>query len=140
MIRVVKFRNISREKNDETLLDFYSISKSKEPDITIKTNHKYIIDFLRDYGNAKKLYRIHKRFIELNSDDLFERIIIYASILYSLKDDSKRDKVKRIIRNLNGYEVHFWASTFAEFYRINRSIKSILRPARAFKILYNLVK
>ena len=141
--RHVRFRSrrVKRKEGKVSIMlaGFYSLPSAKDPDVMSECNRDELLLFAKEVG-PKNSFAAKTNKITVYSDDLYERLLIYAVVRQSLRDSVKVFDLREIIKSLGLYEVHFWASMFAELYRTALSRVALYRPAKAFKVLYKLGK
>jgi len=72
------------------------------------------------------------------SFDSYNRLLIYACVRPTLRNSSKIMDLAVLVMNLSGWDSHYWASRFRERWWRYRSYRSILKAAKAFKLLFSL--
>lgn len=139
----VKFqkKNVKRRKGKTTvnLTEFYPLSNSKNPDVVASCDKNEITIFVKEISKPE-YYTLKDDEIIVRSDEVYEKLIVYAVVRQSLNRLDKIADLKTIVKELGIYEAHFWASSFAETYRATSNRWLLMRPARSFKILHGLVK
>ena len=82
--------------------------------------------------------------VRISTEDTYFRLIVYAVARMSIKKPAKVDKLKSLVVS-EGFstDAWWWANTFMNKYKNEGVIKGIgarclYKPARAFKLVYNL--
>ncbi|RLI28986.1 hypothetical protein DRO58_00905 [Candidatus Bathyarchaeota archaeon] len=122
-----------------TLAEFYSLPNSKNPDVVAACNSSELKIMVKEAGKLE-IYEIEGDEIIVYNDELYEKLLIYAAVRQGLRRPEKVIDLRETVKELGIYETHFWASSFAEIYRQTSDRRLLLRPAKAFKIFYRLVK
>lgn len=87
-----------------------------------------------------------KGWITTDNDDAYYRLVVYAVVRQILKTPARIDMLKSLILSEDfGTDAWWWANTFMNRYRGEGmkkgiGIRSLYRPAKAFKLVYNLVE
>lgn len=141
--RHIKFRKKrARRKTGRTtitLVEFYSLPKSKNPDVVAACDSSELKIFVKEAGKQED-YTLKSDEVTIYNDQLYEKLMIYATVRQGLRQLRKTIDLRTTVKDLGIYETHFWASSFAEIYRQTTDRRFLLRPAKAFKIFYRLVK
>ena len=122
-----------------TLAEFYSLPKSENPDLVAACDSGELKIMVKEAGKPEG-YEIEGDEIIVYNDQLYEKLLIYATVRQGLRRPEKVIDLRETVKDLGIYETHFWASSFSEIYRQTSDRRLILRPAKAFKIFYRLVK
>ena len=87
-----------------------------------------------------------KKWISTDNENAYFRLIVYAVVRRTLRKPVKIDFLKRLIMD-KGFDTDawWWANTFINKYRSEGikkgvGIKCLYRPAKAFKLIYNLAE
>lgn len=140
--RIVKFRSerVKRKLGRVwiTLAEFYSLPTAKDPDLVSACSRDELVMLIRDLQDGSWLEVDDQ--LNIQSDDLYERLMVYAAVRQSFRDPSRMSDLRAVVKELGAFEVHFWASVFADAYRQSGSRAALFRPAKAFKILYRLAR
>jgi hypothetical protein len=82
--------------------------------------------------------------VRISTEDMYFRLIVYAVARMSIKRPAKVDKLKSLVVS-EGFstDAWWWANTFMNKYKNEGVIKGIgarclYKPAKAFKLVYNL--
>jgi hypothetical protein len=82
--------------------------------------------------------------VRIGTEDAYFRLIVYAVARMSIKKPAKVDELKSLVVS-EGFstDAWWWANTFINRYKNEGAIKGIgarclYKPARAFKLVYNL--
>lgn len=121
-----------------SLLEFYSMPNAKDPDLVANCDQGEFSIAAREF--SPNGFELGGHCLKVKGDELYERLIVYATVRQSLRDPAKVLDLKPIVKELGAYELHFWASVFVENYRRLKSRLALMRPAKAFKILYGLAR
>lgn len=119
------------------LARFYSSPSAKDPDLEAACGHDELKLAAKEFGGE---VHFEGRRVEVREDHLYERLMVYAAVRQSLRRPSLALDLREAVAKLGLYELHFWASTFAEAYRARRSRAALFRPAKAFKVLHGLAR
>ena len=137
--RYIKFQNRRVKKKIITLAYFHSLPNSKNSDVVARCDKAELITAL-NMLTPKKASHIDKDMIRIHSDEVYEKLLVYAVVRQTIRKPEKAIDLRSVIKELGLYETHFWASTFAETYRMTLNRRALYRPAKAFKILYGLTE
>lgn len=87
-----------------------------------------------------------KKWISTDDENVFFRLIVYAVVRRTLNKPAKIDLLKRLVID-RGFDTDawWWANTFMNRYRsegIRKGVgtRCLYRPAKAFKLIYNLAE
>ncbi len=87
-----------------------------------------------------------KKWISTDNENAYFRLIVYAVVRRSLRTPAKVELLRRLVLD-KGFDIDawWWANTFINKYRsegVRRGvgIKCLYRPAKAFKLVYNLTE
>ncbi len=135
------FRSYVTKEGEEVEKSF---RKSSNIDVKVSlTNPTEIIAIARMLGCkvSKK-----KRWISTDNENTYFRLIVYAVVRQTLRKPAKVDLLKRLVVD-KGFDTDawWWANTFINKYRSEGirkgvGIKCLYKPAKAFKLIYNLVE
>jgi len=87
-----------------------------------------------------------KKWILINNENIYFRLIIYGVVRRTINKPMKIDLLKTIVIDEEfDVDAWWWANTFINKYKnygIKKGIgiKSLYRPAKAFKLIYNLTE
>ena len=82
-------------------------------------------------GNKRKM-------MKTCDGEAYLRLFVYAVVRQSLRSEAKVEKLKRIIVDLPLADIRYWASIFRETYERYRTRRSLMKPARGFREVYDL--
>lgn len=135
-----KVKSVKRSsgKVNIVLAEFYSLPFAEDPDVISECSKDELLTVLTEIGEKDK-YNAEEKGIKIYSDDLFEKLVVYACVRQTIRKVEKVLELRSILKSLGLFETHFWAATFIERFRERSNRKSLYRPAKAFKILYGLV-
>lgn len=96
---------------------------------------------------AEELVRVARKLgIDVNSStinvgdlDVYNRLLIFAAVRPRLRDAGRVHELTWLVRNLNGWEASYWASAFREAWWAGDKRRGILRVARSFMTLFELM-
>jgi len=160
--REVKFKakKVWRRSNDGyrpkiiTIARFYPFMavgtkrKKLEPEVEARCDPKELEILAKELGEGI-VFEKHEQMtkssvpqpglaIRVQEEDKYEKLMIYAVVRQSIRNPLVANRLKDIIKNLGGYEAHYWASIFKEIFTRTRKRIELFRPAKAFKTLYHL--
>jgi hypothetical protein len=126
-----------------TLAEFRRYEKKKKSDtenldLVVKTDIEELIRVAKTLGG--KIHGEKDKWIEVEGLDLYNRLMIYAVVRRILFDPNRIVELQRIVKDLSGYEAHYWGSTFRKIFWETNQRRTLLRPAKAFKLVYDLSK
>jgi len=122
-----------------TIAEFFSLPNAKDPDLAAACDKNELLILAKELGKPSH-YAVEDDGIAVYDDQLYEKLMVYAAVRQGMRQPDKSIELRSVVRNLGIYETHFWASNFAETYRETTDRRFLLRPAKAFKILYGLVR
>ena len=147
-------KNVSRKLRYYANFRSYAIKESEEieksprkssnVDIRVTLpNPTEVIAIARMLGcNVSK----EKKWVSTDNENAYFRLIVYAVVRRTLRKPAKIDLLKRLVLD-KGFDTDawWWANTFINKYRSEGirkgiGIKSLYRPAKAFKLIYNLAE
>ncbi|MEM3710057.1 MAG: hypothetical protein QXL46_04025 [Nitrososphaerales archaeon] len=70
--------------------------------------------------------------------DIYNRLLIYASVRPTLRNNEKAKELALLVLDLNGWDAHYWASRFRELWWKYESYRCLLKVAKAFKLFFGL--
>ena len=137
--RYIKFQSRKVKGKTITLAYFHSLPNSKNFDVIARFNKAEFTTVL-NMLTPKKASCSDKDVVKIHSDEIYEKLLVYAVVRQTIRNPEKAIDLRGIIKELGLYETHFWASIFAETYRMTLNRRALYRPAKAFKILYGLTE
>ncbi len=85
-----------------------------------------------------------KKWISTDNSDAYNKLVVYAVVRRSLRLPIKVEQLRNLVLMEDfAADAWWWASTFTEIYQKNANeagvgSKCLYRPAKAFKLLYDL--
>jgi len=114
---------------------------SSTPDNPLKNSIdlKVKINFSELAQLAEKLQcMVYGNKIFLPKFDIYNRIIIYASVRPTLRSENKIKKLIECVMELNSWDALYWASKFREEWWNYSNLKKLTVIAKAFKLFFNI--
>ncbi len=135
------FRSYATKEDEEVEKD---LKKSSNIDVKVSLpNPTEIIAIARMLG-CKVSEK--KKWISTDNENTYFRLIVYAVVRQSLRKPAKVDLLKRLVMD-RGFDTDawWWANTFINRYRSEGirkrvGIRCLYKPAKAFKLIYNLAE
>lgn len=70
--------------------------------------------------------------------DAYNRLLVYACVRPTIKDDEKAVNLALLVLDLNGWDAHYWASRFRELWWKFGLYRPLIRIVKAFKLFFGL--
>ena len=127
--------------------------EEKKYSITIRKTKNRIILFFRENDtvlmkvylkNPKEKRILEEDFEKIGEDHyatsnylVFLKTMVYYGVAQWTRDPFKKERIMEILDEQSGYDIRFWANQLWTGYT-SRGIRGLSRPARAFKVLFNV--
>jgi hypothetical protein len=72
------------------------------------------------------------------NQDAYNRLLIYACVRATIKKPSETLKLASCVVEMNGWDAHYWASTFRKLWWSGARHRSLRRVVKAFKLFFNI--
>lgn len=76
--------------------------------------------------------------IRFSSLDLYNRLLIYASVRPTLKSIEKAATLAMLVLELNSWDAFYWASRFRELWWEHKNRRPLFKAAKAFRLFFGL--
>lgn len=76
--------------------------------------------------------------IRFSSLDLYNRLLIYASVRPTLKSIEKAATLAMLVLELNSWDAFYWASRFRELWWEHKNHRQLFKAAKAFRLFFGL--
>ena len=123
--------------NDEMAEFFWSATPENptkgSTDLKIKVKEKELIHLAEILGCTKE-----RDIISVPNLDVYNKLLLYSSVRASIRSPNKAKELAELILDLKGWDAHYWASKFREFWWRYRRPNRLRKMAKAFKLLFGL--
>lgn len=85
-----------------------------------------------------KSVRKNRNLFKTEDPESYLRVFVYAAVRQTLRSEVEIEKLQDLIEKLPLFDIRYWASIFREKYEKWGSIKALYKPARAFRLVYEL--
>ncbi|QGA69062.1 hypothetical protein [Sulfolobus sp. E11-6] len=86
--------------------------------------------------NFNPTYKMTKKTLQLDDDNLFKALVVYAGAIQSVKRRSLYSFIAKAVIELDAYSLHFWYSEFTRRFMRRNRITDTYRIGKAFRDLY----
>ncbi|MEM3389771.1 MAG: hypothetical protein QXE05_04980 [Nitrososphaeria archaeon] len=70
--------------------------------------------------------------------DAYNRLMIYATVRPKVRSLHGLRMLRNLVKEINGYDAHYWAAEVREVWWRHRNYRSLLRVIKAFKLFFGL--
>lgn len=70
--------------------------------------------------------------------DSYNRLLLYSAVRPTIRNGAKAGDLAFLTLTLNGYDVHYWASTIREMWWRHNRYSRLTRIVKAFKLFFDL--
>jgi len=93
----------------------------------------------KEYSRSKssKSQTKNSRYITEDRES-YLKLMVYAVVRQSIRSEVKAHMLIEIVKKLPYTELRYWANIFSKYYKEYENIRTLYKPARAFKEVYDI--
>ncbi len=136
-LRYIKPSKLGRSKLAEFVPSIPSNGEYSRGNTEVKTR-VFIPEFIKFAGKLDFEIVENDKMIRTGDGASYLRLFVYAVVRQNIRSEERAERLRRIILELPLADIRYWASIFREVYERHGTRRGLMKPARGFKVVYDL--